>query len=84
MVRHAQKEPIERRKALAVLDGVRHLYVTKGRRVLHFDLDQDRPSDRELLALIVGPSGRLRAPTVRRGRAMIVGYDEETYETLFT
>jgi hypothetical protein len=28
---------------------------------------------------MLGPTGNLRAPTLRVGRTLIVGFDEETY-----
>ena len=65
------------KEALRVLDGITDLYVTKGRRVLHFDLTHDRPSDDELLGLILGRSGKLRAPAMRAGTRLMVGYSQE-------
>ena len=35
-----------------------------------------------LLGLLLGPTGNLRAPTLRKGRTLIVGFEEETYEKL--
>lgn len=71
------KDPIEGNTALAILDGVKELYVAKGRKSLHFDLTQERPSDEELLALLLGRSGKLRAPALRSGNRLIVGYNAE-------
>ena len=36
-------------------------------------------SKAEIAAVLIGPSGNLRAPTVRKGRVLLVGFDEETY-----
>lgn len=74
------KDPIEGRAALAILDGVEDLYVAKGRKTLHFDLKNDRPADDELLALMLGRSGKLRAPALREGKRLIVGYSAELLE----
>ena len=76
----AGKDPIEGDAALDVLDGVRDLYVAKGRNVLHFDLATERPSDADLLDLVVGRSGKLRAPAVRVGTKLIVGYNADLLE----
>jgi hypothetical protein len=35
-----------------------------------------------LLGLLLGPSGNLRAPTLRKGRTLLVGFDEPTYKAL--
>ncbi len=66
-----------------VLDGVRHLIVAKGKKVLRFDLQQDEPDDEALVKAIIGPSGNLRAPTIRTGKTMLVGFSEEAYEEVF-
>lgn len=63
--------------ALARLEGVTDLYVAKGKKTLHFDLARARPSDDEILALILGRSGTLRAPAIRRGTSFIVGYNPD-------
>ena len=76
---NAKKTPITGDKALAVLRDVDELYVTKGKRVVHLNLREGKPPKAELLALLLGPSGNLRAPTIRKGRTLLVGFDEETY-----
>ena len=69
--------------ALALLEGVDHLVAAKGTRVVRVDLRTERPARAELLALLLGPSGRLRAPTLRLGRTLVVGFDAGAYATLF-
>jgi hypothetical protein len=59
---------------------VEDLYVAKGRKTLHFDLKKDRPGDEEILAVILGRSGTLRAPALRRGSTFIVGYNDGILE----
>ena len=63
-----------------MLANVDQLYVAKGKRVVHVDLRKARPPKAELLELLLGPTGNLRAPTLRKGRALIVGFDEKTYK----
>lgn len=46
---------------------------------MHLDLRQARPDAATLRGLLIGPSGNLRAPTLRRGRTLLVGFDEATY-----
>jgi arsenate reductase-like glutaredoxin family protein len=67
-------------QALRVLVGVDELYVAKGKRVVHVDLRKNRPDRAELLGLLLGPTGNLRAPTLRSGRQLLVGFDEATYK----
>src|SRR5215468_5128602 len=78
----AKKATIKGDAALDVLKGVDQLYVAKGKRVVHVDLAKAKPPRAELLALLLGPTGNLRAPRIRKGRALIVGFDEETYAKL--
>jgi arsenate reductase-like glutaredoxin family protein len=37
------------------------------------------PKDADLLKAILGPTGNLRAPTIRRGQTLLVGFSEEVY-----
>ena len=62
-----------------MLEGVDELYATKGKKVIHVDLRREKPDRAMLESLLVGPSGNLRAPTLRRGRTLLVGFDEATY-----
>ena len=73
----AGRDPIDGRAALDVLEGVRHLHVAKGRKVLTFDLETERPSDEELLAMLLGRSGKLRAPALRTGDTLVVGFNQD-------
>jgi arsenate reductase-like glutaredoxin family protein len=82
-VQSAGRDPIEGADALAVLEGVKDLRVARGKSALHFDLARDRPSDEELLALLLGRSGKLRAPTLRLGTTLVVGYNTDLLAEVF-
>ncbi len=75
----ANKTRLGPAEALALLDGVTTLVAAKGKKLEVFDLAKDRPADAELLARLMGPTGNLRAPTARIGRALVVGYSEAAY-----
>jgi len=75
----AKKQTITGDRALGVLAGVDHLYAAKGQRVVHVDLRKGKPDRAALLGLLLGPTGNLRAPTLRKGRTLLVGFDEATY-----
>ena len=62
---------------------VNEVYAAKGKKVVHFDLRKDTPSDDELAKVLLGPTGNLRAPALRKGKTLVVGFDEETYEKVF-
>ncbi len=65
---------------MSVLANVDEIHVAKGKRVIHVDLRKGRPDKSELLKLLLGPTGNLRAPTLRKGRTLLVGFDEATYK----
>ena len=76
----AKKQTIKGDQALGVLAGVDELYAAKGKRVDHVDLRKGKPDRAVLLGLLLGPTGNLRAPTLRKGRILLVGFDEPTYK----
>ena len=54
----------------------------RGAKVSELKLTENKPDDDELTKLVVGPSGKLRAPTIRIGKTLIVGFHEETWAGL--
>jgi hypothetical protein len=42
------------------------------------------PDDDTLLSHLLGPTGNLRAPTLRVGRTLLVGFQEEAYGSVFS
>lgn len=80
----AKKAPLAKKEALAFVRTADEVYAGKGKKVVHFDLKKDKPSDADLEAAVIGPSGNLRAPTLKIGRTLIVGFDEETYRKFLT
>ncbi len=68
---------------MALLKNVNELYAAKGKKVVHVNLKKTELSEDELKKLVLGPTGNLRAPTLRKGKTLMVGFHEETYEKLF-
>lgn len=75
--------PLKQKEALAMLADVDEIYSAKGKRVTHVDLKKERPSNETLLSLMLGPTGNLRAPTLRVARTLLVGFDQATYDKMF-
>ena len=73
----AGSDPIEGDDALSILAGAERLYVAKGRKTVEVDLEDGRPEDEELLALMLGRTGKLRAPTLKAGKTVVVGFNAE-------
>jgi hypothetical protein len=76
---HAGKQKIRPADAVKLAHSVRHVYVAKGKQLVHFDMQNDPPGDAELKKHLVGPSGNLRAPTARAGDRLFVGFNPEEY-----
>ena len=79
----SNKQKIGRAAALKLLDGVSRLIAMRGKNVSTFDLKEERPDNEKLLSHMMGPTGNLRAPTLRIGNTLVVGYNEEVYGKLF-
>lgn len=77
---NAKKVPLDGEQAVALARRAAEIYVAKGKNVVHVDLKKDRPDDATLRQLLLGPTGNLRAPTLRVGKTLIVGFDQATYE----
>ncbi len=75
----ARKARLKDKDALDLLRDVDQVYASKGKQVVHLDLKKDAPDKATLLGLLLGPTGNLRAPTLRKGRTLLVGFDEATY-----
>ncbi len=77
----AKKQRVGPEGALELLKSADEVYIAKGKNVLRFELAGVQNLE-EIAQLMLGPSGNLRAPTVRIGHKLIVGFDPETYGKL--
>jgi len=75
----AKKTTLKETEALALVREVDEIYASKGKQVMHLDLRKEKPDKAALLGLLLGPTGNLRAPTLRKGRTLLVGFDEASY-----
>ena len=77
---NAKKERFGRDDAVALARESSEVWAAKGKKVVHLHLKKDDPTDDDLAAVLVGPSGNLRAPTFRVGKKLVVGFDTEVYD----
>ena len=75
----AKKNRIGAEEALALARSARRVLVARGKKFVDYDMKKNAPQDDELTRGIMGPSGNLRAPTLRIGKTVIVGYHDEVY-----
>lgn len=69
--------------AVALVENADRLVVAKGKRLTELDLNLEPPTDDTVTKLMLGPTGNLRAPTLRVGRTLIVGFNEEVLAETF-
>ena len=51
--------------------------------MVHLNLKKDKPTEEEILKLVLGPTGNLRAPTLVVGKKLLVGFEEGMYGEVF-
>jgi arsenate reductase-like glutaredoxin family protein len=76
----ASKDRKGRAEALRLAKSADKIVVAKGKNVVTFDMKQSPPDDDTLAASLLGPTGNLRAPTVRKGKTLLIGFNDEAYE----
>jgi len=79
---NAAKDRMGPEEALALVRESSKLVAAKGKKVVALNLKTEQPDDDQIKSLIIGPSGWLRAPTWRRGKTVVVGFNEEAYDAL--
>jgi arsenate reductase-like glutaredoxin family protein len=75
----ARKCRIDGSAALEILSKIDRLIVAKGKGFVDIDLKNDPPNDDVLKKMLMGPTGNLRAPSIRIGKKMLVGFNDEMY-----
>jgi hypothetical protein len=66
-------------QALETAKEVDRIIVSRGKSTVTFDMQKSPPGQETLLAHLLGPTGNLRAPTLRRGKTLLVGFSAESY-----
>jgi arsenate reductase-like glutaredoxin family protein len=78
----ARKETFAKRETIAILRRTGRVVAMKGKKVVDYDLKRDPPPEKELLEAILGPTGNLRAPAIRMGKTLVVGFQEDTWKSI--
>lgn len=74
--RNSRKEPLDDEGARALLGEVSSLWVAKGRKIRELEAKDAGLDD------LKGPTGNYRAPIVRAGDRLLVGFHAESLERL--
>ena len=65
-----------KREAMELVKTAKKVIVAKGKKVQTFPGGK---ATKEIVDALLGPTGNLRAPTVRVGKTLLVGFDESSY-----
>ena len=76
---NARQQKFEGAAAVTFVRQADEVWIAKGKNVRRIVFQKESISDDELIKLITGPTGNLRAPTIRRGRMLFVGFEAEQY-----
>ncbi len=79
----ARKQSMGKHEALALAKSVKQIYSCKGSKVVNIHMQDDKPSDERLLEALLGPTGNLRAPTIKIGDLLMVGFNAELFSATF-
>ena len=74
--RNSRKEPLSDKEARALIASVSKVIVAKGKKF------EEMPASKTTVAHLKGPTGNYRAPMVRKGKTLLVGFHAETLESL--
>lgn len=64
-----------------LLSKASKLIAMKGKKVTEFNVAKEIPDG--AVAAMLGPTGNLRSPTIKTGRKLIVGFNQEIFEREF-
>ena len=67
--------------AKALLTDASKVIAMKGKKVLEFDVSSKVGSD--AVEAMLGPTGNMRAPTIRVGNTYLVGFNEDVFTSEF-
>ena len=77
----ARKNRLDASQAWDIVGRCSVLSVAKGKKIV--EISEVADNQDEVLKKIMGPSGNLRAPTLKVGNKYVVGFNLELYESIF-
>ena len=79
---NARQTRLGPKEARALLKGAEELIAARGKKVERVDLRNGLPDKETIARLMIGPNGNLRAPTLRVGKKILVGFHEDAYRSV--
>ena len=75
----ARKIRFEPKEAVAFVRQADEAWIARGKTVHKIAFKKEGIADADLRKLIIGPSGFLRAPIIRRGTKIFIGFEPEQF-----
>lgn len=76
-LRSARKEPFTDKEVRELLANVSTVIVSKGKKSVRRKASEVKPAD------LKGPTGNYRAPIVRKGKTLLVGFSQDALDQVF-
>ncbi len=80
---NATKERFGQKDLKELFKDASKVLVAKGKKIESFDMVKDPPSMATLGKVALGPTGNLRAPTIRTGKTWLIGFNTEMFGETF-
>ena len=71
-------QKLGRKDASAMAKAASLVVVAKGKKVSEFK--PGGKASKQVVDAMLGPTGNLRAPTIRKGKRVVVGFNDEVFE----
>jgi arsenate reductase-like glutaredoxin family protein len=75
----ARKVKVGKPQIAQILRGTHQVIASKGTANVEFNLREEPPVEKILYENLIGPTGSLRAPAIRIGRILVVGFSEDAW-----
>ncbi len=79
--RSPASQKLQETDARTLLKSANKLIVARGKKITEFKITSR--ASKEAVQAMLGPTGNLRAPTLRVGKNLIVGFNDEAYGNVF-
>jgi len=71
---------LAKKEAAELAKGASKIIVAKGKKVSEF---AGGAAGKDVIEAMLGPTGNLRAPTIRKGKTVLVGFNDEAFAKVF-
>ena len=80
----ARKVRYDRAAVVKLARSMSRVVAIRGDAVTTIDISRDKPGDDALAKALLGPTGNLRAPTIRVGKTLVVGFSQAIWAELLS